>query len=201
MAPQVNWSGTHDQLLELTAAVNRNCDCAAHSHDVPRPVCGAHRMLWQDQRALDGLLFAQHIAERLRVEEFLAAAPTSMSQRQLPGQRQSEYRRQRRYRMSIVMGVLLVALGLGALILQYAWLLFGVSRGCLTRPAGIDCFALTAPNLVLIWPIVGLLLLTCGGSLIGTEYFAGRSPAQKPAVPTTRAVRDHQPSGSRTFAS
>jgi hypothetical protein len=35
--------------------------------------CAPHRMLTNDQRALNGLLFARRMAERLRREEFLQA--------------------------------------------------------------------------------------------------------------------------------
>jgi hypothetical protein len=40
---------------------------------VRRTTCAVHRMLTEDQRALDGLLFARHMAERLLVEEFSLA--------------------------------------------------------------------------------------------------------------------------------
>lgn len=200
MAPQVNWCGTQDQLLELTAAVNRNCACAANSHRAGA-VCGAHRMLWRDQRALDGLLFGRHIAERLRSEEFLAAPADSTVRAQLRTQRHSRHGRQHGHPMSMLMGVALVGLGLALLIVQYAWLLFGLSRGCLTRTGGFDCFALARPDLVVMWPIGGLLLLTCGVSLIGIEYFARRAAVQNPELRTTGSVRGHQPFGSRTFAS
>jgi hypothetical protein len=199
MAPQVNWCGTQDQLLELTAVVNRNCACAANSHQAGR-VCGAHRMLWRDQRALDGLLFGRHIAERLRNEEFLAAPPHATVRARLDTQRHSCHGRRHRHPMSMLLGVALVGLGLALLMVQYAWLLFGISHGCLTRTSGLDCFALARPDLVVMWPIVGLLLLTCGVSLIGIEYFAGRSAVQNLELRTTGSVRDHQPSGSRTFA-
>ena len=35
--------------------------------------CAPHRMLTEDQRALNGLLFARRMAERLRHEEFSRA--------------------------------------------------------------------------------------------------------------------------------
>jgi hypothetical protein len=158
-------------------------------------------MLWRDQRALDGLLFARHIAEQLRNEEFFGAAPGSESRSRLRTQRHTACRRQNRQRMSLPVGVALVSLGFGLLAVQYAWLVFGVSRGCLTSGGGVDCFALTHPDLLLTWPIVGLLLLTCGVSLIGMEYFCARPTAQNAATPTTVSLRDHRPSGSRTFAS
>jgi hypothetical protein len=37
-------------------------------------------MLTDDQRALDGLLFVRHLAERLRREEFSVAGPVHIKQ-------------------------------------------------------------------------------------------------------------------------
>ena len=46
--------------------------------------CAPHRMLTEDQRALNGLLFARRMAERLRREEFSRAKSTT-SARKPPG--------------------------------------------------------------------------------------------------------------------
>ena len=66
------WNGTHQESIDLTAAINRNCICQ-YSLDGERTVtCPPHRMMTDDQRALDGLAFIRQIAERLRLEEFAA---------------------------------------------------------------------------------------------------------------------------------
>jgi hypothetical protein len=41
--------------------------------------CPSHRMLVEDQRALDGLLFARRIAAQLRDEEWLVRTPVHTS--------------------------------------------------------------------------------------------------------------------------
>jgi hypothetical protein len=41
--------------------------------------CAPHRMLTDDQRALNGLLFARRMAERLNREEFSRAKSTAAS--------------------------------------------------------------------------------------------------------------------------
>lgn len=60
--------GDPDQVRALLSAIDRNCTSKCNSGVVSRD-CLAHRALL-DQRWLDGLLFARHLAEQLRAEEF-----------------------------------------------------------------------------------------------------------------------------------
>lgn len=60
--------GDPEQVRALWSAIERNCTAECSGGVVSRD-CLAHRALL-DQRWLDGLLFARHIAERLRAEEF-----------------------------------------------------------------------------------------------------------------------------------
>ena len=62
----IHWHGTPLEFAALDRAVAANCICDGDQH----VTCTAHRMEDQDQRACDGLLFARHIADRLRKEEF-----------------------------------------------------------------------------------------------------------------------------------
>jgi hypothetical protein len=64
----VHWAGTAQESVELANAVNRNCACTFRL-GVRLTACEAHTMMVRDQRALDGLLFARRIADRLRREE------------------------------------------------------------------------------------------------------------------------------------
>jgi hypothetical protein len=64
------WHGTPTEYLELTLAVTSHCTCAFHTQSRQLSICAGHEMLYSDQRALDGLLFACRIASRLRNEEF-----------------------------------------------------------------------------------------------------------------------------------
>jgi hypothetical protein len=66
----VIWRGTSTESQSLLDAVNRNCGCE-FGWALRRTWCAAHRMLVEDQRALDGLLFARRIAGRLRREEWM----------------------------------------------------------------------------------------------------------------------------------
>jgi hypothetical protein len=70
MASSVLWHGTQTEALELLQALSRNCSCVVTAEGVRLSTCAPHEMLASDQRAVDGLLFARRIAERLRGEEF-----------------------------------------------------------------------------------------------------------------------------------
>jgi hypothetical protein len=65
----VIWRGSAAESQALVDAVEHNCTCEFWM-DVRLTCCPAHRMLVEDQRALDGLLFARRIADRLRQEEW-----------------------------------------------------------------------------------------------------------------------------------
>lgn len=67
------WNGTHLEQLDLLAAISRHCACQVGFDGVCVAVCPPHRMLVEDQRALDGLLFARRLARCLESEERRAA--------------------------------------------------------------------------------------------------------------------------------
>jgi hypothetical protein len=69
MAMQVIWHGTQQESFDLVNAIARNCTCEFGLMGVRLATCAPHRMLTEDQRALNGLLFARRLAERLRREE------------------------------------------------------------------------------------------------------------------------------------
>ncbi len=58
------WHGTSEEATDLLAAVERHCACAVDATGVRRTCCAAHRMLFESQRVLDGLLFARGLADR-----------------------------------------------------------------------------------------------------------------------------------------
>ena len=70
MTMQVVWHGTQQESFDLVNAIARNCTCEFGLLGVRLATCAPHRMLTEDQRALNGLLFARRMAERLRREEF-----------------------------------------------------------------------------------------------------------------------------------
>jgi hypothetical protein len=70
MSTSVLWHGTQPEALELLQALSRNCSCVVTAEGVRLSTCAPHEILSGDQRAVDGLLFARRIAERLRSEEF-----------------------------------------------------------------------------------------------------------------------------------
>ena len=70
LSTQVTWHGTREESIELVNVVSRNCGCAFGATEVPLSTCSAHRMLIEDQRALDGLLFMRSMRQRLFGEEF-----------------------------------------------------------------------------------------------------------------------------------
>ncbi len=70
MSTQVVWHGTQQESFDLVNAIARNCTCEFGLMGVRLATCAPHRMLTEDQRALNGLLFARRMAERLNREEF-----------------------------------------------------------------------------------------------------------------------------------
>lgn len=68
----VVWYGSQQESQDLVTAVARNCTCEFGMMGVRLATCAPHRMLTEDQRALDGLLFARHIAPQLWAEEMMA---------------------------------------------------------------------------------------------------------------------------------
>ena len=77
MATQVVWHGSQQESFDLVNAIARNCTCEFGLMGVRLATCAPHRMLTEDQRALNGLLFARRMAERLRREEFSRAKGAS----------------------------------------------------------------------------------------------------------------------------
>ena len=66
MARTIVWHGTKDEQKRLANAVARHCSCEVGMMGVRVNTCAPHRMLAEDQRVLDGLLFARRDARRLR---------------------------------------------------------------------------------------------------------------------------------------
>ena len=81
MAMQVVWHGSQQESFDLVNAIARNCTCEFGLMGVRLATCAPHRMLTEDQRALNGLLFARRMAERLRREEFSRAKPPASGTR------------------------------------------------------------------------------------------------------------------------
>src|ERR1700726_2829910 len=76
---QVIWHGTQQESFDLVNAIARNCTCEFGLMGVRLATCAPHRMLTEDQRALNGLLFARRMAERLSREEFTKIKTTAAS--------------------------------------------------------------------------------------------------------------------------
>ncbi len=68
-APSVAWHGTGEESAALLLAIARNCVCTVAADGSKRGFCAPHRMLIEDQRALDGLLFARHLRARWTADE------------------------------------------------------------------------------------------------------------------------------------
>src|SRR5919107_6047015 len=73
MTMQVVWHGTQQESFDLVNAIARNCTCEFGLMGVRLTTCAPHKMLTEDQRALNGLLFVRRMAERLRQEEWSRA--------------------------------------------------------------------------------------------------------------------------------
>jgi hypothetical protein len=68
------WRGTPSEFRDLLSAVQNNCTCA-YTRGVRTHMCAGHRMVIEDQRALNGLRFVRRLAARLRGEEDSVARP------------------------------------------------------------------------------------------------------------------------------
>ena len=68
----VVWHGTQAETVELLRALSHNCTCVVSADGVRLSTCPPHQLLVDDQRAIDGLLFARRIADQLKAEEFEA---------------------------------------------------------------------------------------------------------------------------------
>jgi len=80
MSIRVSWHGTQQESFDLIKAIGRNCTCDFGLMGVRLTTCSSHRMLMEDQRALDGLLFVRRMAERLLDEEFSTVWTVSIDQ-------------------------------------------------------------------------------------------------------------------------
>ena len=80
MSIRVSWHGTQQESFDLINAIGRNCTCEFGLMGVRLATCSSHRMLMEDQRALDGLLFVRRMAERLLDEEFSTVWTVSIDQ-------------------------------------------------------------------------------------------------------------------------
>jgi hypothetical protein len=75
MAAPIIWNGTREESTALVDAIARNCTCEFGIMGVRLSTCAPHRMLLEDQRAPNGLLFARRLADRLKTEENGDALP------------------------------------------------------------------------------------------------------------------------------
>jgi hypothetical protein len=72
MATNTTWRGTSEESYALINAIAHHCTCRFGLTGIRLHVCSAHRLLTDNQRALDGLLFSRRMVRRLLEEEFLA---------------------------------------------------------------------------------------------------------------------------------
>lgn len=70
MSAQVIWHGTSEESYALLAAVGHNCACTFNMEGAKTETCSAHRMMLEDQRALDGLVLERRTVEHWLHSEF-----------------------------------------------------------------------------------------------------------------------------------
>ena len=72
--PTVIWKGTETEARELAEALTRNCECQRTEAGTRQgPACPGHKMLIEDQQAVDDLLFARYRAQCMLREEGIEA--------------------------------------------------------------------------------------------------------------------------------
>lgn len=69
MATLAQFHGTESEATRLLEAIASTCECYVEEGKVKR-VCQAHRMIYTDQRALDGLVFVRRFGARFVAQEF-----------------------------------------------------------------------------------------------------------------------------------
>jgi hypothetical protein len=74
MSSQAVWHGTSEEASVLAGVIARNCTCEFGLMGVRITTCGPRRSPKEAQRALDGLLFARGMADRLWRQEFSPVA-------------------------------------------------------------------------------------------------------------------------------
>ena len=67
--PQTFFHGSEIEASELEAAIRHNCECTFNDDGSMNDMCKPHRMMLDDQRALDGLLFMRKQVKKLREGE------------------------------------------------------------------------------------------------------------------------------------
>ena len=78
------WHGSVQEATDLSNALANNCDCEFGHMGVRVTTCRAHAMV-EDQRVLDGLLFARYMVDRLIAEELGAAGSPTLVCLDQPG--------------------------------------------------------------------------------------------------------------------
>jgi hypothetical protein len=63
------WHGTAQEGNDLVKSLANNCACEFGQFGARLSTCAAHAMM-EDQRTLDGLVFARYMVERLLAQEF-----------------------------------------------------------------------------------------------------------------------------------
>jgi hypothetical protein len=65
------WHGTQQEAADLLSAALHHCTCVVDDKSGARAVmCPPHAMVFTDQRAINGLVFARRMYARLVDEEF-----------------------------------------------------------------------------------------------------------------------------------
>lgn len=73
-----SWNGTPGEYLDLMRALNRNCGCEFGLMGAQLTRCSAHDLM-ENQRALNGLLYARKLVETLQGEEWLTRRPVLLA--------------------------------------------------------------------------------------------------------------------------
>jgi hypothetical protein len=70
MTTNVVWHGSESESRDLVKALEHNCTCVISADGVRTTTCPPHKALIEDQRFVDGVLYARHISGRLIAEEW-----------------------------------------------------------------------------------------------------------------------------------
>lgn len=68
--PTVIWHGTAQERDQLTGVFAKNCQCEYAPDGTRKTTCSVHQAMLEDQRFMDGLVYARTIAQRLTNEEW-----------------------------------------------------------------------------------------------------------------------------------
>lgn len=79
MTAKTQWHGDNAESLALVEAVAHNCGCTFGAFSIRLSTCAPHKAMVEDQRFLDGMLFARRMRARFWTPELDTPEPAPIA--------------------------------------------------------------------------------------------------------------------------